>query len=102
MPEDILRGTEPIRHIHAFLFLHSEVKHTEIMYDKFRRFLRNQIAINTNGYSDKKVISESIEIDDMVRDILNQKSGANATVHKIYNLTFGKENMAMDILNVSN
>lgn len=102
MPEDTLRGTEPIRHIHAFLFLYSEVKHTENMYDKFRRFLRNQIAINANGYSDKKVTSDSIEIDDMVRDILNPKSGANVTVHKIYNLTFGKENMAMDILNVSN
>ncbi|CAG9773540.1 unnamed protein product [Ceutorhynchus assimilis] len=102
MPKDILRGTEPIRNIHAFLFLYSEVLHTENLYEKFRQYQEDQMRVNNIGgfKDDKKRLDPGIETQFILKDILNRNTGANVTVNKVYNLTFGSENMVMEIVDL--
>lgn len=96
MPNNTLRGTEPISKIHPYLYLYADIRQMENLYDKFVRFLDYRIASSEN-----KLHQEGgIRIDDIIGDILNPQTGANATVHKVYNLTFGNENMAKDVLEV--
>ncbi|XP_076270248.1 uncharacterized protein LOC143202526 [Rhynchophorus ferrugineus] len=95
MPDDIVYGLEPIRHIHTFLFLYPEFKQMERLYEKFRQYLEDQKLkrIRQSGPFQVRVDS-----DEMVRDIFNNKNGANVTVNAVYNMTFGAENMLMKVL----
>lgn len=97
MPKNTLRGTEPISKIHPYLYLYADVRQMENLYDKFVRFL--DCRIESSKSTDKnKLHQDNIRIDDIIGDILNPQTGANATVNKVYNLTFGSENMAKDVL----
>lgn len=99
MPKNTLRGTEPISKIHPYLYLYADVRQMENLYDKFVRFL--DCRIESSKSTDKnKLHQDNIRIDDIIGDILNPQTGANATVNKVYNLTFGSENMAKDVLEV--
>lgn len=100
MPQDILRGTDPIRKIHAFLFLYSEIKQTENLYEKFRQFLKEKSNDDPQMNSDKKWDRLTISQEAVIADILNPKTGANATVYQVYNLTFSEENMSKEIIDV--
>ncbi|XP_066151751.1 uncharacterized protein [Euwallacea fornicatus] len=100
LPSDNLRGTEPIRNIHAYIFLFSDIKQTENLYQKFRRAQEDRIKLYDSNFSDEKLVDEAVNLDDIIKDILNTKTGANVTVHKIYDLTFGSENMAKEILDL--
>uniref|UniRef100_A0AAR5PC47 Uncharacterized protein n=1 Tax=Dendroctonus ponderosae TaxID=77166 RepID=A0AAR5PC47_DENPD len=101
MPNDILLGTKPLWNIHSFLFLHAEVEHTQRMYNKFREFLDDQLGNDPLiiGGKESKIQKPKIRAADLIRDILEPNNGANATVHKVYHLTFGEENMGLKVLN---
>lgn len=102
MPNDIFLGTKPIWHIHSFIYLHAEVEHTQRLYNKFREFLEDQLGNDQLRVGDKvtKLPKTKIRAADLIRDILEPSNGANATVHKVYYLTFGEENMGLKVLNV--
>ncbi|ERL85944.1 hypothetical protein D910_03359, partial [Dendroctonus ponderosae] len=101
MPNDIFLGTKPLWNIHSFLFLHAEVEHTQRMYNKFREFLDDQLGNDPLiiGGKESKIQKPKIRAADLIRDILEPNNGANATVHKVYHLTFGEENMGLKVLN---
>ncbi|XP_050311529.1 uncharacterized protein LOC126747077 [Anthonomus grandis grandis] len=99
VPSDILRGTGPLKTVHSFLFLYSDIKHLDHIYSKFLEYLEGHKKVQGLSQTDKKSAQAvPIETEDMVYDILNPNTGAYDTVLKIYNLTFGEENMALKII----
>ncbi|KAJ8915969.1 hypothetical protein NQ315_016646 [Exocentrus adspersus] len=78
MPQDFLYGMEVIRHAPPFLFLFSDLRVINDMYDKFRTFLNTSLAQNNSVLS---VVDErETRMNYIISDILDD---ANNNVHKI-------------------
>ncbi|XP_060523218.1 uncharacterized protein LOC132700114 [Cylas formicarius] len=97
VPENTLRDLGPIKSIGAFLHLYSELTHLDRLYGKFRQYHEERLNANDIESFDKASVRRRIDTDDIINDILNENHGANKTVHNIYDLSFGRENMVFEV-----
>ncbi|XP_076270236.1 uncharacterized protein LOC143202514 isoform X2 [Rhynchophorus ferrugineus] len=84
MSDDIVEPMTPARSTIWLLELYPELRHIDNLYEKFRQYLRDQKEVITVS---KKSIDDSIDADEMIRDIRNVQLGANATANKVYAIT---------------
>ncbi|CAG9773547.1 unnamed protein product [Ceutorhynchus assimilis] len=78
MPQDLLYGSKAMRMIPNFLFFYSELKMIETLYQKFKDYQQQVIAGST----------DRVSLEDIIYDITNNKSGAEKTVDRAYELAY--------------
>ncbi|KAJ8969368.1 hypothetical protein NQ314_001800 [Rhamnusium bicolor] len=100
MPQDILHGLEVVRETQPFLFLFSDLRVIDDMYDKFRRYQKS--SLNKNKYGESRY-NQELMISHITNDVLyDPKININKTVTNIFKQIFSSnsENMILKLFDI--
>lgn len=93
MPSDLLFGVAPLRSLPDFLFLYNNLNLIDVKYTKFRHYL-NQTLMNET--------LDKISTDDVIYDVLNNKTGVEEIVSEIYKIAYDQtDSMKQELYRVN-
>lgn len=100
MPQEILYGLEVVSEAKGFLFLYSDLRVIQDLYDKFRRYQLTNLITNKDFPGYRRKISTSVMVDDILYD---EKNNVNTTLTKIFDdiLKSKKDHVIVDLFDVS-